>query len=660
MRVLFLLGFDSTNVVFVNLIEQLEKNGHECISVVKDKDDYVNTKMFIENNIELTEFRDFKADALEYVDFIFYSPFRNFCYNKLRKRINRLNIFTLSFANLFASISQKDDPDILLCVGQRKVEELQANCLKFNTVVTGNPQYDTLINSRLKNGAKPIDNIKKVLIIEQGAYPYGDIGKKQLADTFCNIAKNSPEIEFVVKPRYLPNEMGEQAHVITQHIYNYFDEVPKNLILMDTSTVLEEVIKEYDAAITTWSTAYLDAALLGIPLVFIEGVDSVDTHDVKKERVQDSYDVLRKSGCVYNFEFFKDNKVVFNHVSEDFLNHEVYGFLEPCSPKIVDMLEKIRHTIIKPRKKILDRLETNIDDFVRDLSKYHLVPSDTFFYTRRKGYYNELIRIIQGFNSENRGIGNYYNLDKLKEFWNFEITTKTTPEDYNEQIQLLNTTILEMKEKFIQTYDKENPKDKILQDYYFDKLFEMGYYDSIMNYKYPVICPESLVYNKSMVLFAKKKYKHAYNCYVEYYEMSMNKQVKDLKKDREMIITQKPFIKYYILNTLMRNKKYEIILELEKLNYYDPVVMSYYALKANNRLGNSEELKYAYNKFIEKTSEKKAKSNTFKNTLVKIKDSIYNTFYEITTKVTVFIFTGKTKRLAKKLMLNDNDSSQNN
>ena len=95
--------------------------------------------------------------------------------------------------------------------------------------------------------------------------------------------------------------------------------------------------------ICTWSTAYLDAVVYHIPLLLIEGFDSVDVFDVRTQRINDAYDVLKKTGVLYHFSEVRDKKLDFKYVDDEYIENDIYKYDEPAAPRVVDFMRKQGH-----------------------------------------------------------------------------------------------------------------------------------------------------------------------------------------------------------------------------------------------------------------------------------------------------------------------------
>jgi hypothetical protein len=484
------------------------------------------------------------------------------------------------------------NPDLALAIGSSKFDEFEENGLKYNLVAIGNPQYDKLIKLREQLPEKDINNIKNVLVIEQGAYPYGHIGKTQLAEVLCHIARNNPDKTFTVKPRYLPSEKGKQLHVLSEHFYDYIDNRPDNLILLDEPVVLEDIMQDFDAAITTWSTAYLDAAILGLPIILIEGLDSTDVYNVRNQRIQAAYDRLRHSGCVVHFKDLYQNPLPFKFVDEKYLSEEIYDPHNPCVPKILDVLVYLYRELIVTEKRWKNIYQFEFSEFKEKSHEVPLIDVKSSEFQNRKRLFNETNKILQNFIFENRCMGQVMDISPVNDFWNYNVTDQTTKGEITEVLKSLRETTNVIRDKFFTNNLTMVCKDRILQDYYFQWLFMNHRYHDILNYDGELICPESLYFYRAVVLYTQHHYKSGTQYMAQFLEISGKKETKDLRKDMALsaYLWKGRLGKYLILYYLDKYHAYEAIGAIDSQNaIYQQDIMLYYRVKSLINRGMEKE-----------------------------------------------------------------------
>ena len=628
-NVLFISAFDSTNSVFVNLIRELTARGHHCTVVVKDKADIINNKMYLQEKIPFVEIDEFDMKLVGSFDFVFSAPLKYRCYAALYKNLYAANRFILTFASLFSSIVMGVNPDLALSIGKSKFDEFEENGLRYNQIAIGNPQYDRLLP--LKKSAAENENriIRKVIIIEQGAYPYGKKGKTQLAEVLCQMARNNPEITFTVKPRYLPSEQGRQLHVISEHLYDFIEEKPDNLILLTEPVVMEDIIQDFDAAVTTWSTAYLDAAILGLPIILIEGLDSIDVFNVRGQRIKAAYDRLRYSGCVVHYKVLYQNPLPFQLVEESYLREEIYDPCNPSTPRILELLEFLYRKLIITDQRWKGIHQFEFKDFFHRFEGIPLIDVNSNEYKCRKRLFHKANKVLQRFIFDNRCMGQVMDIDKLKRIWEYPVNNRTDKDEIASAIKQLVRDTEEIKTEFFANHFDLVCQDRILQDYYFQWLYKTHRYYELLTYEGILICPESLYFYKAIILYRKHRYKKGTWYMTQFFHLSAGKECKDLRKDMTIspYLWKERFSKYLILYYLDRYGAYEVIEEIASHNViYQRDILLYYRVKSYINRGMSAQAVKLYEEY----SHVKLKKSKNKGLKVRIRYYAGKFFYRRT------------------------------
>lgn len=632
LNVLFISAFDSTNYVFVNLIKELTHRGHQCTVVVKDKDDAINNKMYVQEDIPFVEIDEFDMKLVGIVDFVFSAPLKYECYDTLYKKLNTANKFIITFASLFSSIVMGVNPDLALSIGKSKFDEFEENGLRYNQVAIGNPQYDKLVQLRARSLERDRSNIRNVIMIEQGAYPFGQVGKTQLANVLCQIARNNPSITFTVKPRYLPSEQGKQLHVLSEHLYDFIENKPDNLVLLTEPVVLEDIMQDFDAAMTTWSTAYLDAAILGLPIILIDGLESIDVFNVRRQRIQAAYDRLRHSGCVVHFEELYHNPLPFKLVDETYLSEEIYDPYNPCVPRIMELLEFLYEKLIITEKRWQTIHQLEFSKFFREFEEIPLIDVGSDEYRHRKRLLNEANKILQKFIFENRCMGQVMDISPIKKIWEYPVSDKTSKDEITEALKQLRETTEVIKEDFFAEHFELVREDRILQDYYFQWLFMNKKYHELLTYDDALICPESLYFYRAVVLYKRHQYKTGTKYMAQFFEISANKECKDLRKDMSIsaYLWKGRLGKYLILYYLDRYGAYEVIQSIDSQNViYQRDIMLYYRVKSFIRRGMHDEAV----KLCDEYSQIMFKKTKTKSLKLRVKYFVGKIFYKRTERL---------------------------
>ncbi|MBD5116008.1 MAG: hypothetical protein HDT48_00645 [Ruminococcaceae bacterium] len=536
MTVLFLATFDSVNYVYVNLIRELQKRNYDVILLVKNVNDEINNRMFSENGIPFIDVTEYKFKNLGKVDFVICSPFKSVKFNRLMNEINKRGIFCVGFTNLFSSILMRPYTDIVFSVGTSKFLEFEENGLHYNMVAVGNPQYDSLTESFENPKITDMKNIKRILFIDQGGYPFGTEGKKLLGEIILAMARNHPDKSFVVKPRYLPDDIagGSILHRPSEHLYDFIPNPPKNLILLKGATILEDIIADYDAVVTMWSTSYLDAAMRGMPVMLISRLPSEEVMDVRVQRIQEAYDRLEKTGCVVDYKEILEGKLEFHYVNEEYLKEETENVGRPCAPSIVDILEDIYKYWIVYGLRPYEVFQMNGKEFREKLPEIGTVKAKSLAYRRRRSFLRWFNERMQDLSFLNRAMAKPFNLEPLKKYWYF-FPPKKFKKNKRKRLEFkVKLTTETVKMKYFRPQTLKTETDPIRLDYYFDRLFRRKKYRQIKNCKNIHVYPETRAFYMSMIYLKKGRYDDAAKEFADYCHITEALNVKPIAKDRHI------------------------------------------------------------------------------------------------------------------------------
>ena len=603
LKILFIACYDSTNYVFVNLLKELERRGHIYKILIRDIDDDVNNLMF-EGNPNIISINNFDYKSVGEYDFIVSSPIKFRRFARLYREINKRGLFIYTFSTLFSSITMRVEGDAVITIGENKFKEFEANYLKYNMIAAGNPQYDSLVENRKPKITN--DKIKKILFIEQGAYPCGEKGKKQLADLLINMAENNPDKEIHVKPRYLLDNSVKSIHTVSEHLYDYFDHVPDNLVLINEALILEDILGDFDALITMWSTAFIDAMAMNMPLLLVGGFDSDDVFDIRTQRVQDAYDELAGSGVLYDFRELMDKPLEFSYVDEDFKKKEFVNNDEPCAPHIIDLFETIYDRLIIPDKRYAGFFEVGYQDFGKLLDTVKLYDMKNEKYLAWKKNYSEFNALMQEYVYINRCMGNMMDLSGCT-----EIMENLKVGDSTEIAPLVERRFTEIQREFFT--DPENIKktesDKILLDYYFDWLYKNNRFAEIEKYPMDNIeAQEAYEYYAACNDLKHGRKQKAIEHIANYLTFIIQKNGKtDLVREKRLYDYTKPFItgpnRLKLFTYLYDNGKYAELLLMDFSILKRDQLTTYYRMKVLNEQGEYQQARDVYAEYIENPAE---------------------------------------------------------
>ena len=602
LNVLFIGAFDSTNYAYVELVHELTSRGHTCTVVVENERDVVNNKMFVSAGIPMVAESTFPLADLDAVDFVFSGPFLRRNDKPLLDAVHERQKFLISFANLFSSVTMRNSPDLVITSSESKFEEFAENGLRYNMVAVGNPQYDPLIRTRNARPRIGLGEIRKVLVVDQGAYPFGDLGKGQLAQTLISLAENNPHQVFHVKPRYLLEEDGEHLHSVSDHLYDHLRDIPDNLVLIQERTILEEIVVEYDAMITTWSTAHLDAAALGLPLLLIGGLDSVDVFDVRKQRVAAAYDHLAATGCLGDWKDLQTGPCPFNYVSDEYIRSEFADIATPCAPRVASLLEAVDDVVLRKGRAFSGSFQLPYAEFMSGLGDLVTRPAASTENRLSRRLFTEVNTVAQNLVFDNRCLGFALDMSPMLRFWDRPLAADLTETDVERTVREVRDTGLRLKEEYFESHPGEVAGDRFVQDSYFDWLRTTRRFDELLGYSGTVVAPTSLEFNTGIACLRMLHPLRAARHVVESFSLSLQEQCRVLKKDKDIKVllsrTDTYLLAHVILAFMNHYKKYDALSIVDIPSRPDFDALVYYRMRALAATGQAARAKTLYSDYV--------------------------------------------------------------
>lgn len=611
MNILFLSAFDSMNYVFTELILELRQRGHRVNVVVQDEFDAINTKMYKANDIEFIPIEEFNPAALNFIDVVISAPIRLKKYAALLNAIKHRNILLCSFSSLFSSVVMRIPADIVFCIGEAKIEEFRANYLRYNFIVAGNPQYDGLARQRRLPRAS--HDVKKVLIIDQGGYPYGAKGKQQLADTITDIAVNNPDIQFEIKPRYLKEEVGNTAHNVSEYLVDYFDALPANLSFLTKPAVLEDIMPSYDAMICTWSTAYMDALVLNIPLLLLSGFDSNDVFDVRTQRVAEAYDHLKKTGVLYDYHEVLGRPIQWHTVDPAYVQKEIYHADKPSAPAVIDFLEDCKSRLVLTGKRFEDLIAYTVDDYYQHVDDIRFAAVNDRENEARRIYFTTFNQAMQEYVYRNRCMGSVLDLSPLermydkKDYYAEYERTGFVEKEYRTLLHKRFFTLFNLiQEKYFTSPEgqKNVREDRIDQDFYFDWLYHTEQYDALRRFQGPLLAEGSreyyyALYEKTVKHHTKKAYHHLFRFFDSMYDNEKGIQLLKEKRIKQSLapFTRGRINKVRFYRALVKNHQLRILDYYNESGLARNAIMTYYHMQDLNQRGEYQRVIVIYERF---------------------------------------------------------------
>lgn len=334
MKVLVISAGDATNLSFFNVLIELVNRGH-CADVYMPYGQGRAKQIFNYNGIKLYDISKLSNEVIKGYDLAF-------CGTDEATRLMFNDIYIFSYNMLLNSWTTKGS-DFMFTASSTRMIRYSEICAKMPV---GVPKNDT---------KRAIENQKQFLYIDAGHLPFSYKGKKQIAQMLLQICKNFPEYQLLVKPRWIPGVDDFMTHVNELHIYTVLKEItngrlPDNLILLYEHKDLQELIDESETIISTSITCWLDAALRGKGVIIVDGYDSDEQYQLRKN-ITLKQDLSRPfgAGCVVNYMDINNYLPSGITISDEYLN-EVFPCQTGASEKIVDVIEYIFNNILSEKK----------------------------------------------------------------------------------------------------------------------------------------------------------------------------------------------------------------------------------------------------------------------------------------------------------------------
>lgn len=560
--VILIIGFsDSTNISFPNLIKEAISRNHKIIIAVPKVNDEHNNEIFTQNNLTFVSL-DSVPNFINLVDIVVSSPIKTKRFSSVYKTITTSNVVSFSFISLFSSVASGFNADFRLCLGKQKEIELKENFVNFSTLLSGDPALDRIPK------IEKVEKVDKCLIIDQGAYPFGEKGKQQFANTIINICENNKNVSFTLRTRYSNNAKVKQVHKVSEYLLDFFEYIPNNLEIKDSKNPMYNEVLLYDMMITTWSTAFIYSAKYNIPLLFIEGFDSVDVFDVRKNRIDDAYKLLSSSKCVYNYKDLLNKKLIVKQIDSSFRNNLLYKDNDKSSKFVLDFFELCKKELIIKNRKIVNKVNSCIDNSkIFSNSKYISRNDENFkkYIVLKDIYNNRLNKYVY----TNRCLENNLNLECLESIYEKYNNTEGDLISIKKFKSEIGQQFIDIQKEFFESKEgKEKINSSIIYlDYYLLFLFKQKEFTK---------CLECAKENKQLSLYHiysskiyKKKGKNikAIKEFVKFYDLIPKNQVLQISKyskisDTSIYLTKTTKEKFITIFYLLSKKRYEIIEEI--------------------------------------------------------------------------------------------------
>ncbi len=286
MKILVVTWVDAANLAIENIVREMLARGHQ-VEVYAFFTDYKNIRMFSNQGIPIHPARELTERVVRKFDIAFATE-------SAMRGLRHFNIYTFSYNNI-PDTWVSDGSDFMFTMVRDRRLRWEEDCARMPLGVAKN---DT---------PKACEDVKKqILFIDAGHNPYGEKGKRQVANMLLDICEKFPDYNLVIKPRWLPKELKEQTHRTNLHLYHVLEEMsnhalPDNLVLTNEHRDLQEMIDESVSVITTSVSCYLDIALRGKGCIVVDELDSEEAFDTWRS-FQNIYQSARESGCCVPYQ----------------------------------------------------------------------------------------------------------------------------------------------------------------------------------------------------------------------------------------------------------------------------------------------------------------------------------------------------------------------
>lgn len=194
---------------------------------------------------------------------------------------------------------------------------------------------------------------KQILYIDAGHFPFGINGKKQIAEMLIKICLNFPDYTVCIRPRWKQDALKEDmSNPNYYHIYDAIldvcsgsDLLPKNLEMPTDFFDLQRQIDESECIISSCTSAYLDVALRGKPVLLIKGIENEDSYHLRNAYFEHLYEFAENSGCVVDYKAILEYLPAGRMCNPQHIR-EAFAYTDGATERIVDAIEFIYERFI--------------------------------------------------------------------------------------------------------------------------------------------------------------------------------------------------------------------------------------------------------------------------------------------------------------------------
>lgn len=329
MKILVVTWIDAANLSIENIIAKMIEKGH-YVDIYAFQTDYKSIRMFEHLSIKIYSVSELNQKQVNNYDIAF-------TVDSAMRALRFFDIYVFSYNYVPDTWISEGSDFMFTMVNDRKLR-YEEDCAMMPI---GCAKNDKEISTD-----KPL---KQILFIDAGHNPFGEKAKKQVANMLISICKKMPDYTVIIKPRWLPSEITNQAHRSGLHIYDVLREItendlPENLVMLEEHRDMQELIDESTSVITTSVSSYFDVALRKKGCIIVSGFDSEEGYDTRPS-ITNAYKNAEGSGCVIDF------KDVIKYLPQGIMcneNHlrERIPYLNGVSDRIVSVMEYVYQKFI--------------------------------------------------------------------------------------------------------------------------------------------------------------------------------------------------------------------------------------------------------------------------------------------------------------------------
>ena len=338
MKVLALSSKDATNLRLAKIVSKLLEKGHEVLVYGTSLETH-NIRMLVGLIDEVKPIEALSDQVVSACDVIF-------CANDTVEFVKKYEryIFIYNIASILGT-AISEGGDFMFLPNDMQYVYAKEHCA---SMVVGNPMYEK------KGCSTTIDTEKNILFIDCGHYPFGQEGKRKLAELIVEICKRYPEYTMKIKPRFLEGNKEGRTHNNRLHLYECIRNVvqgtiPINLQLLDYHEEMNVLIDWAGLVICPYTTAYVDAIAQNKRLLVLSGLPNEDSVNLNSRFWETEREIVQRTGCLVDyrdiFEYLPEGR----YCNEEEKNRLI-PYKEGAADRIVEVMEFIWNCILTQAK----------------------------------------------------------------------------------------------------------------------------------------------------------------------------------------------------------------------------------------------------------------------------------------------------------------------